>query len=278
MSVTGKVVAVTGVTAGIGRTVARVFAERGCKVVGCGRRQDRGRSLSDKIRESGGQFTFVPADVTSRDECRRFVDSAVEEHGRIDVLINNAGGSGHWTPIDELEEKDFEEILRLNLHSALFCSQRAIEHMCSRGDGGVILNVASVHAVLAVARTGAYNAAKAGLVQLTKTIAIEYLDRGIRANAIIMGGALTPQSAEGVRQVTKIIRGPDAEPDFSQPLPRPLTGTPLQDIATAMVALADDDAVAITGAEIAIDQGQSAGSLYSEAIFHALSGGWVATD
>jgi NAD(P)-dependent dehydrogenase (short-subunit alcohol dehydrogenase family) len=218
---------------------------------------------------------FVQADVTSRDECRQFIDAAVSEHGRIDVLINNAGGSGHWTAIDELEEKAFEEILRLNLHSALFCSQRAIEHMCRRGEGGVILNVASVQAVLAVARTGAYNAAKAGLVQLTKTIAIEFIDRGIRANVIVMGGALTPLSADGVRQVTKIVKGPDAEPDFSQPLPRSLTGTPLRDIATAMVALADDDAVAITGAEIAIDQGQTAGSLYSEAIFHALSGGWT---
>jgi NAD(P)-dependent dehydrogenase (short-subunit alcohol dehydrogenase family) len=275
MSVDGKVVAVTGVTAGIGRTVARVFAERGCRVVGCGRRSDRGLSLEEKIREAGGRFTFVQADVTSRDECRQFIDAAVSEHGRIDVLINNAGGSGQWTTIDELEEKDFDEILRLNLHSALFCSQRAIEHMCSSGDGGVILNVASVHAVLAVARTGAYNAAKAGLVQLTKTIAIEFIDRGIRANAIVMGGALTPLSADGVRQVTKIVKGADADPDFSQTLPRSLTGTPLRDIATAMVALADDDAVAITGAEIAIDQGQTAGSLYSEAIFHALSGGWT---
>src|SRR6516165_11996663 len=212
MSVDGKVVAVTGVTAGIGRTVARVFAERGCRVVGCGRRADRGISLEAKIREAGGRFMFVQVDVTSRDECRQFIDAAVSEHGRIDVLINNAGGSGRWTAIDELEEKAFEEILRLNLYSALFCSQRAIEHMCRRGEGGVILNVASVQAVLAVARSGAYNAAKAGLVQLTKTIAIEFIDRGIRANVIVMGGALTPLSADGVRQVTKIVKGPDAEP------------------------------------------------------------------
>jgi NAD(P)-dependent dehydrogenase (short-subunit alcohol dehydrogenase family) len=150
--------------------------------------------------------------------------------------------------------------------------------MSSRGEGGVILNVASVHAVLAVARVAAYNAAKAALVQLTKTIAVEYLDRGIRANAIVMGGARTPLSAAGVREITKIVKGPDAEPDFSQRLPRPLTGTPLEDVATALVALADDDAIAITGAEIALDQGQSAGSLYSEAIFHALSGGWTAND
>jgi meso-butanediol dehydrogenase/(S,S)-butanediol dehydrogenase/diacetyl reductase len=146
--------------------------------------------------------------------------------------------------------------------------------MLAAGDGGVILNIASVQGVLAVARSTAYNAAKAGLIQLTRTLAVEYLVHGIRANAIVMGGAATAASAMAVRELTKAVRGPDAEPDFSQPLPRPLTGTPLRDVGTALVALAGDDARAITGATIAIDQGQTAGSLYSEAIFHALSGGW----
>src|SRR5579864_8723872 len=101
MSVKGKVVAVTGVTSGIGRAVAQVFAERGCAVMGCGRREDRGKTLERKIREAGGTFTFVPADVTSREQCRHFIDAAVAEHDRIDVLINNAGGSGQWVPTDE---------------------------------------------------------------------------------------------------------------------------------------------------------------------------------
>jgi NAD(P)-dependent dehydrogenase (short-subunit alcohol dehydrogenase family) len=274
MSVDGKVVAVTGVTSGIGRTVAEVFAERGALVVGSGRREDRGRKLEGLIREGGGTFDFVTADVTQRDQCRRFVDHAVASHGRLDVLVNNAGGGGHSVATAALEDTAFDDLLHLNLHSALFCSQRAVEHMVPAGVGGVILNIASVQGVLAVARSAAYNVAKAGLIQLTRTLAVEYLEQGIRANVIVMGGAATAASATAVREVTKHVKGPDAEPDFSQPLPRPLNGTPLHEIATALVALASDDARAITGATIAIDQAQSAGSLYSEAIFHALSGDW----
>jgi len=276
MTIAGKVVALTGVTAGIGRTLAEVFAERGCSVVGCGRRVDRGRKLEAQIRSSGATFSYVPADVSRRDDCRRFIDAVVDEHGRVDVLINNAGGGGRSVPTQDLEESEFDEMLRLNLHSALFCSQRAIDHMVQASAGGVILNIASVQGVLAVARSASYNVAKAGLIHLTNTLAVEYLDRGIRANVIVMGGAPTAASAQAVRELTKAVKGPDAEPDFSQHLPRPISGTPLRDVATALVALADDDARAITGAVIALDQAQTAGSLYSEAVFHALSGGWSA--
>ena len=93
MSVQGKVVAITGTSSGIGRTVAEVFAERGALVVGCARRTDKGQALEEKIRAAGGQFSFVTTDVTKKEECDRFVDAVVEQHGRIDVLINNAGGS-----------------------------------------------------------------------------------------------------------------------------------------------------------------------------------------
>jgi NAD(P)-dependent dehydrogenase (short-subunit alcohol dehydrogenase family) len=263
------------VTAGIGRTVAEVFAERKCMVVGCGRRQDRGAKVQEAVRSAGGVFRFVAADVTVREDCRRFVEAVVAEHGRIDVLINNAGGGGFSASSQDVSESDFEEHLRLNLHSALFCSQRAIDYMVPAG-GGVILNIASVQGILAVARSAPYNVAKAGLIQLTRTIAVEYLEQRVRANVIVMGGAATAASARAVRDLTKAVEGPDAEPDFHQYLPPALSGTALRDIATALVVLADDDARAITGATIAIDQAQTAGSLYSEAVFLALTGGWTA--
>jgi NAD(P)-dependent dehydrogenase (short-subunit alcohol dehydrogenase family) len=245
-------------------------------VVGCGRRVDRGKKVETHIRSAGGSFTFVEADVTVRSDCQRFIDTAVAEHGRVDVLINNAGGGGDSVATDELAESDFDALLRLNLHSALFCSQAAIGDMLRRGEGGLILSIASVQGVLAVARSLSYNAAKAALIQMSNTMAVEYLERGIRSNVIVMGGAPTAASAEAVRQLTKSMKGTDAEPDFGQYLPAPVSGTPLRDVATALVALAGDDARAITGASIAIDQAQTAGSMYSEAIFHALSGEWKA--
>jgi NAD(P)-dependent dehydrogenase (short-subunit alcohol dehydrogenase family) len=275
VTVEGKVVAITGVTAGIGRTVAEVFAARGAAVVGCGRREDRGRKIEAEVRRSGATFTFVTADVTAPGDCRAFVDAAVDEHGRIDVLINNAGGSSHFANAHEVSDADYEDVLALNLHSTWFCSRRAVEHMLERGEGGVILNMASVQGVLALAHAAPYNISKAGVVQLTKTFAVEYLANGIRCNVIIMGGAPTAASAGAVRDVRRLVKGPDADDDLSgMYLPPALTGTPLRDVATALVALASDDARAITGAEIAIDQGQTAGSLYSQAVYHALSGEW----
>lgn len=125
--------------------------------------------------------------------------------------------------------------------------------------------------------SAAYNTAKAALIQLSQTIAVEHLSDGIRANVIVMGGAPTAASAKSMRSMQARVHGDPA--DDATPmvpyLPPPLTGTPLRDVATALVALADDDARAITGATIAIDQAQIAGALYSEAVFHALSGGWT---
>jgi NAD(P)-dependent dehydrogenase (short-subunit alcohol dehydrogenase family) len=275
LSLEGKVVAITGTTTGIGRTVAEVFAERGALVVGCGRREEKGRAVADKIAAEGGTFTFVTADVTEEQDCNRFVDTAIERHGRIDVLINNAGGS-EWAVTETLAAAEWDRVIRLNLYGPFYCSQRAIHHMKAEGRGGLLLHIASVHGLLAVAMTAAYNVSKAALIQLSNTYAVEHLDDGIRSNVIVMGGAPTGAAAGAVRDINRLLNG--EEPDFAQHLPTPLTGTPLRDIGAALAALSGDDARAITGATIAIDQGQSAGSLYSEAIVHALSGGWNPRD
>lgn len=274
MSIAGKVVVITGTTAGIGRTLAEVFAARGAKVVGCGRNETRGAKVAAAIAAAGGTFTFHPADVTRREDCYQVIDAAVAEHGRVDVLINNAGGSTDYYATAEVDEEVFDGVVRLNLHGPLFCSQRAIQHMRPAG-GGVILSIASVQGVQAVAMQAAYNAAKAALIQLSNTIAVEYQKDSVRSNVIVMGGAPTAAAAGAMRDATRMLKGPDANPDFTRYMPLPVTGTPLKDIADAMAALASDDCRAITGATIAIDQGQSAGALYSDAMFLALAGDWT---
>lgn len=272
--VSGKVVLVTGITSGIGRTVGEVFAERGAKVVGCGRRAEKGKDVERRVRDAGGDLTFVPADVTDRADCIAFVDAAVQAHGRVDVLINNAGGGGEMVPLTSISAEEFDDNLRLNVHSALFCSQRAVEHMLAAHEGGVILNIASVQGLIAIAGFTGYNTAKAALIGLTRSLAVEYLDDGIRANTIIMGGAPTAASAKVASQVATAVRGSGAPaPDMAY-LPSPLAGIPLRDVATTLCALADPDMRAVTGAAIAVDDALSAGSLYSEAVMLALSGGW----
>ena len=167
MTIESKVVAITGISSGIGRALAEVFAGRGARVVGCARRADKGKKVESRIRETGGTFDFVQADITDKKACTDFIDAAMEKHGRIDVLINNAGAGGARVATDAIDEAEFDAVVRLNLYGALFCSQRAIHHMKSQGEGGLILSISSVQGVLAAANSAAYNAAKAGLIQLS---------------------------------------------------------------------------------------------------------------
>jgi NAD(P)-dependent dehydrogenase (short-subunit alcohol dehydrogenase family) len=274
MEAEAKVVAITGVASGIGRALAKAFAEGGARVVGCDIQADKGARVERAIRDAGGRCTFVEADVTREDDCQRFIDAVVTEHGRIDVLINNAGGSGRWMPSAQVDEAAFDAVLRLNLYGPHFCARRAIHYMIPAG-GGLILSLASIQGIRAVAGSIAYNAAKAALIQMSNTLAVEYQHDNIRSNIIMIGGAPTGGAAAVVDDISRWLNGKDA--DFGQDLPRSLTGTPLTDIASAAVLLASDGARAITGATIAIDQGMSAGALHSDAVFLALSGGWKST-
>lgn len=271
MDVKDKVVAITGIGSGIGRAMATVFAAQGARVAGCDIQSDKGTKVEQTIRAAEGQCRFVSADVTREADCEAFIDVAIAEYGRIDVLINNAGGSGKWMPSADVDEAAFDGVMRLNLYGPHFCARRAIHHMIPAG-GGVILSLASIQGIRAVAGSIAYNAAKAGLIQMSNTLAVEYQHDNIRSNIILIGGAPTGGAAAVVDDISQWLNGKDA--DFGQYLPRSLTGTPLADIASAAVLLASDGARAITGATIAIDQGMSAGALHSDAVFLALSGGW----
>lgn len=278
MSVQDKVVAVTGASSGVGKAIALVFAERGAKVVGCARGES-GKQLESEIVASGGQFDFVQADVTSPADCRRLIDRTIELHGRIDVLINNAGG--HTRPsvnaIETLDTQEWDRVVELNLSAAFYCCQRAIHHMTAL-DGGLILNIASIQAVQVISGMAAYNAAKAGLVHFTNSVAVECAAVGIRANSIILGPAGTPSSAKVTDEMRR-FHGVESDSDAPAPyFPLPLQGISKRSIGEALVALAGDDARAITGSTIAIDRAASVGSVYSESLIQALSGRWSSLD
>jgi glucose 1-dehydrogenase len=271
-SVEDKVIVVTGATAGIGRGVALELAARGAKVVGVGRRAELGESLAADGRVLAGVVSFVAADVTQPADCHRAIDYAVESHGRVDALINNAGGTGKPPIVDvcHITPSQWQEVFNLNANGTFFCSQRAIEHMRCQG-GGVILNIASTQAVEAVAGMTAYNAAKAAVVQLGRSLAVECLPHRIRVNTVLMGGAATDASADVMREVLGI---PAGSPLKVPALPRPLYAQRLSDIGAALALLCSDASKLVTGATIAIDRAMSAGSLFSAAINHAYGGGW----
>lgn len=237
---TGRTVLVTGGGKGIGLGIAQCFLSAGANVIVCG------RSEPDSLPSSGGnQARFVPCDVSDYAQVEACVAAAVELFGQLDVLVNNAGGSPH-ADAASASPRFSEAIIRLNLIAPLNFSQVANRQMQSQADGGNIINIASVSAVRPSPGTAAYGAAKAGLVNLSTSLAVEWAPR-VRVNAIIAGLTETEQShlhygdAEGVAAVGASI-----------PLGR--MGRP-RDIGEACLFLASDMAAYISGTSLSVHGG-----------------------
>ncbi|UDY34749.1 SDR family oxidoreductase [Dermatobacter hominis] len=183
---TGRVVVITGGTKGIGRVLVERFLGWGAEVVTCG------RSEPEDLPSAGGRTaTFVAADIRDPDQAFAVVDAAAERHGRVDVAINNAGGAPE-VDAATASPRFSEAIVRLNLMAPLHIAQRANHHM-QAGDGGVIVNIASVSGVRPSPGSAAYGAAKAGLISLTSTLAVEWAPK-VRVVGIIAGMIATEQA------------------------------------------------------------------------------------
>jgi 2-deoxy-D-gluconate 3-dehydrogenase len=273
LDVVGKVVAITGVSSGIGRAFAKSLARQSALVAGVGRRADRGAAIADELRAEGHTMTSVTGDVTVVADCVRFIDDVVAEYGRIDALVNNVGGAGvpTYVPSEEVTPEQFDQGIVLNVKSAFFCSMAAIGHMKRQG-GGSIVNISSVVGNQAMAAQSVYGIAKAGLDHLTRCLAVEFLQDGIRVNTVIIGGAMTGQSARTLSEVSASygLPAPTAET-----LPLAVQGTPMNEITDAIEFLCSDASRGVTGTAIAVDQARSAGAVFSAALMDALAGRWT---
>ena len=188
LDLTGRVAIVTGGTKGVGRGIARRFLDAGAEVVVCG------RNPPDSLPESGGRAAlFVAADVRDPEQIERVAAAAEQRFGRIDTLVNNAGGTPE-VPAAEASPRFHESIVRLNLLAALHFSQRANRTMQAQETGGVIVNISSVSGVRPSPGTAAYGAAKAGLVHLGSSLAIEWAPK-VRVVTLISGYVRTEQTA-----------------------------------------------------------------------------------
>jgi len=187
LDMTGKVVIVTGGAKGVGRGITTRFLAAGADVVICG------RTVPEQLPEaSGKRALFVAADVRQVDDIDRVITVAQERWGRLDVLVNNAGGSPH-TEAATASPRFSEAIIRLNLIAPLNFAQRANAVMQAQADGGAIINIASVSGIRPSPGTAAYGAAKAGLLNLTESLAVEWAPK-VRVNAITAGMIRTEQS------------------------------------------------------------------------------------
>lgn len=236
IDLSGQVAIVTGGTRGLGRDVAAQLAQAGCNVAICG------RNAPDSLPAG---VDFMPCDIRDPDAAKAFVDGVASSKGRLDILVNNAGGS---PPHDAAtaSPRFIDALVKLNMLAPLYMAQAAYAHMARAGSGSII-NIASVSGARPSPGTALYGASKAGLLNLTQSLAQEWGKDGIRVNAII-AGLMTTENAEATYGDAES----QAKVGASMPLGRMGTG---DDIAGAVLWLASDLAQWVSGARIQVDGG-----------------------
>ncbi|WP_280425998.1 SDR family NAD(P)-dependent oxidoreductase [Nocardia carnea] len=237
----GKVAVITGAGSGIGRSAARLFAREGARVV-CADISGREKKVAAEI---GDVAVSVHVDVAETAAVRTMIDTALSSFGRLDVLFNNAGMSGQRGPLAEIDEEAFDKVVAVNLRGAFLGMKYGIPAMLSSG-GGSVINTASASALVGWKSLAAYAAAKGGIVQLTKSAALDYAKQGIRVNAICPG--MTWTGLAGAAD--------DSTPPTDLIPPQPLNrwGRP-DELAAAALFLASDESSFVTGTAIPVDGG-----------------------
>ncbi len=249
MKLTKKISIVTGASQGIGRGIAVGLAQAGSDViVNCKQSIDKAENVASEIRDLGRKAIVIKADVSKSDDVHRMIQHTVQVFGKIDVLINNAGilipGN-----MEELSEKDWDRVIDVNLKGVFLCCQAAGRLMIEKNAGGSIINVASISADMPEINDGAYTPSKAGVIGLTRLLAVEWARHGIRVNAVSPGPVMTPlqRTAYPTEQLLE---------SRNKAVPLKRHGNP-SEIAAVVVFLASNDSSYITGANIAVDGGST---------------------
>lgn len=252
MALTDKIVLITGGSKGLGRTTALHFSREGAKVVITGRYQDALDEVVSSAAADGVDLHAIAGDVSIEDDCRRTVEQVLADHGRVDVLFNNAGvlyaGTTWETPPDV-----WDHTMAVNVRGTWLMSRQVIPHMLERGSGAIINN-SSVLGLKACPGAAAYNTSKGAISQLTRSMALELAGTGVRVNAICPGTIVTPMVAE------VFAAAPDpaaAEAFFLSQHPIGRFGTE-EEVARACVLLAEDGLDFMTGSMLSIDGGWGA--------------------
>jgi NAD(P)-dependent dehydrogenase (short-subunit alcohol dehydrogenase family) len=257
MRIKDKVSIITGGGSGIGRATALLFAKEGAKVVVADINRDGAEDVVKTISDGGGQAFFVETDVASAVDTERMVKAAVTKYGRVDVLFNNAG---FWLikesrSVTDTTEEEWDRALDVNLKGVFLCSKYAIPEMIRNG-GGAIVNTASTAGLVAGPRAAAYQSAKAGVVHLTRQMALDYARYNIRINCVCPGEISTPLWERTMDAKAK--EGKNLREALRQRIPLGRIGRG-EDVARAVLYLVSEESSYVTGSVLVVDGGYLAG-------------------
>lgn len=250
-SVFGRTAIVTAGGAGIGAAIAREWARCGGRAAIGDLDGGAARAVAEQIKAAGGEAVALPMDVAQPDAAAPLIIGAIAAFGEVDTLFNVAGVNLPKR-VDEMDDPDWYRIIDVNLTSVYRCSKQVIPFLRQHG-GGAIVNVASTAGILAENRCAAYSAAKAGVINLTRNMAMDYAADGIRVNAVCPGSTMSPR----IERYLRAYPGHDEMMTALSPMRR--FGRP-EEIARPAVFLASDDASYITGAALVVDGGMTAGT------------------
>ena len=243
-----KVVVVTGAGRGIGRVIAVDAFKCGARLAVGSRTTGELETLKDEIEGAGGECMMGSLDVTQVNSIRQFLDGVIEHYGRIDVLINNAGYN-KLAKIVDYDEELYDLIVDANLKNVFFCSQMAAKQMIAQGDGGAIVNISSQAGVVGAPERGPYSGAKGGVNNMTRTMAAEWAEHGIRVNVVAPTVTRSPMAEQAMSdsqafsdavKTKNLLRGDLAEPE---------------EISAPVIFLASQAASMITGHTLVVDGG-----------------------
>lgn len=252
MRLKNKSIVVTGASSGMGKAIVERFVKEGANVIAVARRKERLEALAESLKDAPGKVVPFVGDVSSQEANEAAIDLAVKEFGRLDALVNNAGIMDDMSPIGDVKNEMIEKVFSVNLYGPLYAMRKAVGQFLAQGDGGNIINVASVGAMRTVAGA-VYGASKAAVITMSKNTAFMYMPNGIRCNVIAPGGITTEIAASmgmpnmnGYGRVQKVLAA------------APAPGA-AEDIANAALFLASDESRYVSGDVLVVDGGWIAG-------------------
>lgn len=243
---TNKVAFITGAATGIGRAAAIAFASEGARVGIVGRSGDPLKEVETLIRNAGGEVLAITCDISDPEQVEQAIKQVIDKFGRLDVAFNNAGVENKATPVHEIELKEWDRILDINLRGTFVCMKHELAQMVKQGSG-VVINTSSGAGIRGVEGGATYAATKHGIIGLTRSAALDYAKLGIRVNAVLPGNIETPM-------MDRFTGGDIQKAIDLEPVGR--LGKP-EEIAEAVLWMASDLGGFVTGAATVVDGGWS---------------------